>query len=120
MKVVQSSQIPEPLQTPSGEIISELIGKTSGDQPNHSLAYIVIPPGKSSASHYHQLSQESYYILEGEGQVRVDQQHFFIKPGQVCYIEPGETHQISNQGEKDLVFLAVCVPPWVPEDSFEA
>jgi mannose-6-phosphate isomerase-like protein (cupin superfamily) len=119
MKVVHSSEIPEPLQTPSGEIISELIGNASGDQPNHSLAYIVIPPGKSSAPHLHQQSQESYFILAGEGQMHVDQHEFIITPGQVCYIEPGETHQISNQGVNDLVFLAICVPPWVPEDTFE-
>jgi mannose-6-phosphate isomerase-like protein (cupin superfamily) len=119
MKVVQYDQITEPLITPSGEQISELIGKASGDQSNHSLAHIVIPPGKSSAPHYHQLSQESYFMLEGEGQMQVNEHQFVLKPGQVCYIEPGETHQISNQGDGDLVFLAICVPPWVPEDSFE-
>ena len=119
MKVVRYDQIIEPLITPSGEQISELIGKAAGDQSNHSLAYIVIPPGKSSDPHFHQVSQESYYILEGEGEMVVDQQKLTLTPGQVCYIEPGEIHQISNQGEGDLVFLAVCVPPWVPEDSFE-
>jgi mannose-6-phosphate isomerase-like protein (cupin superfamily) len=118
MKVVQHTQITEPLQTPTGEMIYELIGTAIGDQSNHSLAYIVIPPGKSSDPHFHQLSQESYYILEGEGEMMVDRQEFTLIPGQVCYIEPGEIHQISNQGEKDLVFLAVCVPAWVPEDSF--
>lgn len=119
MRVVQSKQISEPLVTPSGEIISELIGKASGDQPNHSLAYIVIPSGKSSTPHYHKISQETYFILEGEGQMSVDQEEFVIRPGQACYIEPEEIHQISNQGENDLVFLAICVPPWVPEDSYE-
>ena len=119
MKVIHSREISEPLVTPSGEIISELIGKGSGNEPNHSLARIVIPPGKSSHSHYHKSSQETYYILEGEGQMKVNGAEFILKPDQACLIESGVIHQISNLGERDLIFLAVCVPPWVPEDSFE-
>ena len=118
MRVVQSNEISEPLVTPSGEIISELIGVGSGGQPNHSLARIVIPPGKSSEPHYHKVSQETYFILEGEGRMSVGGKEFNIKPGQACHIEPEEIHQIKNQREENLVFLAVCVPPWVPEDSF--
>lgn len=119
MRVVQSKDISEPLITPSGEIISELIGRGSGGQPNHSLARIVIPPGKSSVPHFHKVSQETYFILEGNGLIQVDGKEFSLTPGQACFIEPEEIHQIKNQGEEDLVFLAVCVPAWVPEDSFE-
>lgn len=111
-----------PIQTETGEITFELIGKAVRSTPdaNHSLARIVIPPGKSSAAHYHKISQETYFILEGEGRMNVADKDFVIRPGQSCHIEPGEIHLIKNQGEADLVFLAVCVPPWVPEDSYEA
>jgi len=119
MRFVQNALSDSPLVTPSGEIIYELVGKSAGEGPNHSLAYIRIPAGKSSSPHYHQVSQETYYILEGEGQMRVDEAEFVIGPGQMCHIDAEEIHQISNLGEIDLVFLAVCVPPWVPEDSFE-
>ena len=118
MRVIQYNEITDPFVTPSGEVIYELIGKGSGRQPNHSLAQIVIPSGKSSEPHYHKVSQETYFILEGEGQMDVDGEKFTLKPGQACHIEPEEIHQIKNQGEDDLVFLAVCVPSWVPEDSF--
>jgi mannose-6-phosphate isomerase-like protein (cupin superfamily) len=33
-------------------------------------------------------------------------------------IEPDEVHQIFNPAKENLVFLAVCVPAWQPEDSF--
>lgn len=118
MRIVQATDISEPLTTPSGEIIHELIGLASGAEVNHSLAWIVIPAGGCSAPHYHQVSQESYFILEGEGWMDVDGRDFRLTPGQACHIEPGEVHQIKNQGEADLVFLAVCVPAWAPEDSF--
>jgi len=110
----------EPLQTETGEIIFELIGKAVPTTPsaNHSLARIIIPSGKSSEPHYHKVSQETYFILEGEGQMCVSGEEFILKPGQACHIEPEEIHRIKNQNENDLIFLAVCVPPWVPEDSF--
>jgi mannose-6-phosphate isomerase-like protein (cupin superfamily) len=119
MRVKHSDQITAPLETPSGEVIYELIGKETGDEPhpNHSLARIVIPPGSSSSAHYHQVSQETYYILEGEGRMEVDGERTTLHPGQACLIEPGEVHQIGNQGVTDLVFIAVCVPAWIPEDS---
>jgi mannose-6-phosphate isomerase-like protein (cupin superfamily) len=111
----------EPIKTETGEIIYELIGKTvrSTSGASHSLARIIIPPGKSSALHYHKVSQESYFILQGEGQMQVEGKEYTLTPGQACLIEPEEIHLITNQGEVDLVFLAICVPAWVPGDSFE-
>lgn len=121
MKIKGSDQIPDPLQTPTGEVIYELVGAAVGEgtDPGHSLARIVIPPGKSSSPHYHKISRETYYILEGRGEMEVDGKKYTLHPGQACLIEPGEVHQIFNQSLNDLVFLAVCVPAWVPEDSFE-
>ncbi len=121
MKKIHWNEITEPLITESGEIITELIGKASaeGEIFNHSLARIVIPPGKSSSAHYHKLSQETYYILQGEGLMDIDGESHVLHPGTACTILPGENHLIENQGIVDLEFLAVCVPAWVPEDSFE-
>jgi len=121
MKKIHWNDISEPLATDTGEIISELIGRSAGDgaNPNHSLARIVIPPGKSSGVHYHKLSQETYYILQGEGSMELDGESFILHPGTACNIQPGEVHFIENKGSVDLEFLAVCVPAWVSEDSFE-
>jgi mannose-6-phosphate isomerase-like protein (cupin superfamily) len=121
MKVIDWKDIQQPLITPAGEIIFELIGAAveDGVHPDHSLARIVIPPGKSSSAHYHKLSEETYYILKGEGAMRVNGEQFTLYPGQACYLEPGDVHRIENQGKEDLEFLAACTPAWVPEDSFE-
>lgn len=119
MKVADPSLVADPLVTPSGEIIAEIVGIAVGDDSNHSLARIVIPPGKSSSLHFHKISQETYFILKGEGQMQVNDEHFTLLPGQACWIESGEIHQIHNEGETELVFLAICAPAWVPNDSLE-
>jgi mannose-6-phosphate isomerase-like protein (cupin superfamily) len=121
MKKIHWNQISEPMTTKSGEIITELIGRASvdGEIFNHSLARIVIPPGKSSTLHYHKISQETYYILQGEGLMDVDGESHVLHPGTACNMQPGEKHRIENQGSVDLEFLAICAPAWVVEDSFE-
>lgn len=119
MKVADPSLVVDPLVTPSGEIIAEMIGKTLGDEVNHSLARIVIPIGKSSNQHYHKVTEETYFILKGEAEMLVNGKDFKLIPGQACYLAPGDVHRIWNEGEADLVFLAFCAPAWVPDNSFE-
>lgn len=121
MKITDWKEIQQPLETESGEIIYELIGNAvnDGTDPNHSLARIIIPPGKSSTTHFHKISEETYYFLEGEGQMKVNQKDFSLQAGQSCYLAPGDIHYIKNTGDVDLEFLAVCTPAWIPEDSFE-
>jgi len=119
MKIADPSLVMDPLVTPTGEIIAELIGKAVGDDANHSLARIVIPTGKSSNLHYHKVTEETYFILKGEAGMQVNGKEIQLIPGQACYLAPGDVHQIHNAGESDLVFLAFCAPAWEPEDSFE-
>src|SRR5207244_1711928 len=92
--------------------------KTLSGTINHSLALVVIPPGKSSDAHYHKASEETYYILKGVGLMIVDKQQFRLQPGQACLINPFEIHRIFNDGDDDLEFLAVSAPAWISSDSF--
>ena len=119
MKIADPSVVIDPLVTPSGEIIAEVIGTAVGDDSNHSLARIIIPQGKSSSLHYHKISQETYFVLKGEGKMQVNDKHFSLLPGQACWIETGEIHRIINEGDTELVFMAFCAPAWVPEDSYD-
>ena len=109
-----------PLQNPGGETVYELVGKAekSGGTGTHSLAVIVIPPGRSSEKHYHKTGEETYYILSGSGRMVIDDHEFLLSQSQACLIQPYERHQITNDGEENLEFIAVCVPAWTPGDSF--
>ena len=111
-----------PQANPSGETVFELVGRPTahGGATQHSLAHIVIAPGKASTRHYHKVSEETYYLLGGTGEMVVNGQNFTLRPGQACLIQIGEMHQIFNPGQSDLEFLAVCAPAWTPADSFEA
>jgi mannose-6-phosphate isomerase-like protein (cupin superfamily) len=120
MHIRSKADIAQPLRSSSGENVFELVGASvpSGLAQRHSLAYIVLPSGGRSSLHYHQTSEESYYILSGHAQVKIDGAIGTLSPGQACLIKPPSRHEISNAGDEDLVFLAVCTPAWVPTDSF--
>ena len=107
-----------PFETHHGEIIFELIGREVGEITNrHSVAYVIVPPGKSSLLHYHPEAEESYYILQGKGQFILDKHERLVLPGQVILIPSPKPHKIINVGESDLVFLSFCVPAWEPTNT---
>lgn len=120
MHLNHKNKVQNVLNTPSGEIIYELIGlgKESGENPGHSLAQIIIPSGKSSPLHYHKQSEETYYILDGTATMEINGKEFTLSAGETLLISAGEQHRITNQEPGDLEFLAVCVPAWEPGDSY--
>src|ERR1043165_3648101 len=61
-----------------------------------SLAIIFIDPGKSSELHFHELTEEIYYFLEGNGRVIVGDQVIEVSPGSAVYIPIKIRHQVFN------------------------
>jgi mannose-6-phosphate isomerase-like protein (cupin superfamily) len=81
----------------------------------YSLAHAVVKPGDTSQLHALKTS-EVYYILEGEGEMRIDDEQKIIGPGQVIYIPPYAPQCIRNSGGTDLKFLCIVDPAWREED----
>jgi len=72
----------------------------------------ILPPGKRAfPRHSHRINEEMFFILEGEGEVRIGEQRYPVKRGDVIACPPGgpETaHQIRNTSATlELKFLAV-------------
>lgn len=72
----------------------------------------ILPPGKRAfPRHSHRVNEEMFFILEGEGEVRIGDQRYPVKRGDVIACPPGgpETaHQIRNiSATAELKFLAI-------------
>ena len=72
----------------------------------------ILPPGKRAfPRHSHRVNEEMFFILEGEGEVRIGDERYPVKRGDVIACPPGgpETaHQIRNtSATAELKFLAV-------------
>ncbi|MGZ5118042.1 MAG: cupin domain-containing protein [Burkholderiales bacterium] len=70
-----------------------------------------VPPGKRAfPAHNHRVNEEMFFILEGEGELHVEDAVHAVRPGDVVACPPGgpETaHQIVNTGSVELKYLAV-------------
>jgi mannose-6-phosphate isomerase-like protein (cupin superfamily) len=106
----------QPFVGDDGAIVRELASPANSSLTRHSLAEIRHPPGTASQEHYHTEAEEVYYVLEGQGAVRVDGQTRTIGPGDVVIITPGERHTVWQEGEGDLVLLVTCVPAYAVEE----
>src|SRR6185503_16149803 len=62
--------------------------------------------------HYHQRTDEIYYVLDGQGQMQLDGQEIELHGGVVVYVPRGVKHKAWG----NLKVLVVCIPPGVLND----
>ncbi len=86
------------------------IGRRIGAQK---LGYnvTVVPPKKQAFPfHSHHANEEMFFILSGEGELRIGEERYKIRTGDVIACPPGgpETaHNIINTSDVELKYLAV-------------
>jgi uncharacterized cupin superfamily protein len=69
-----------------------------------------VPPGKKPFPyHAHRANEEMFFILEGEGSIRIDGRTHRIRAGDFVSLPPGpeSAHQIVNDSAAPLRYLAV-------------
>ena len=70
---------------------------------------IIVPPGKRAwPFHRHHVGHELFFILEGSGEVRLDDRTLPVRAGDLIANPAGaEAHQIANTGARELRYLAI-------------
>lgn len=92
-----------------GCFILELSNTTA--DPDVSIARARVRPGVTTTLHRLQGVAERYVLLSGAGLVAIgDLEEQTVKAGDVVLIPPMCPQQITNIGEDDLIFLAICSP----------
>lgn len=83
----------------------------SEQDPQLSIARARVKPGISTRLHRLSALVERYVILSGMGNVEVgDLPTQSVGAGHVVIIPPNYSQKITNTGDDDLVFLALCTP----------
>ena len=82
-----------------------------------SLAEARVAPGLETQPHYHPLTEEIYYILQGVGEMTIGKEMQPVGPGDAIAIPPGAIHTIRNSGEQTLLFLCCCAPAYEHHDT---
>ena len=78
-----------------------------------SIARARVEVGMATEMHMLRGITERYIILSGYGRVEVAERLCCdVAPGDIVRIPSGASQRITNTGETDLVFYAVCSPPF--------
>ncbi|MEY3380601.1 MAG: hypothetical protein RL468_1199 [Pseudomonadota bacterium] len=67
--------------------------------------------------HVHQVQEQVYYVLEGEGVLTLDEARHLMRPHDYVYVPPGVRHSFTNTGTNGLVFLVVTTPAMDEEEA---
>lgn len=106
---IYKTHLEEEFDTPEKCFIVEVLN--NANDPELSIARARVEPGVTTAWHYLRGTAERYYILEGSGRVEVgDLPPQQVGVGDIVLIPPDCPQRISNIGDHDLVFLAICTP----------
>ena len=86
------------------------------DDPEASIARARVAPGITTRWHRLKGITERYVILEGTGLVEVGSlSPQEVSVGDTVLIPPYCRQRITNVSPKDLLFLAICTPPFRPD-----
>lgn len=87
----------------------------SPDDPQASVVRARVMPGITTRWHRLEGITERYVIITGEGCIEVGElAPETLHTGDVVIIPPGTAQRITNTGQSELTFLAVCTPPFCP------
>ena len=88
----------------------------SSDDPEVSIARARVKPGVTTAWHKLSGTTERYLITYGKGRVEVgDDIESEVSTGDVVLIPADTRQRITNTGDDDLIFYAICFPRFQPD-----
>jgi mannose-6-phosphate isomerase-like protein (cupin superfamily) len=73
------------------------------------MDHLLIPAGASEGLHYHRGVEEIYYVMDGDGQVQLNDETAAIHKGDAVPVRFNEAHSFSNSGPGDLELLIIGI-----------
>ena len=116
--IVQNLDAQTPFTTRDGSTIRSILDLTNAPVRQQSLAEATLPADGATQRHYHKVSEEFYFVLEGRGEMELDGETRVLGPGDAVLIPAGAWHTILALSP--LRMLCCCAPPYAHEDTFLA
>lgn len=80
------------------------------DTPSLFCDAYCLEPGQGQAGHRHAVGDKLYFVLEGNGRIRIDGEEHVVAPGDLACAPAGSDHGVENPGPGRLVLLVVMAP----------
>ena len=96
---------------PAGRRSRNLVGGASPIQAaSFCMGYVVLDPGGGQVPWHNHEQEETYFIVEGEGEMCLGEECEIVTSGQAIYIPSGVFHQLTNTGQAPLS-MVYCFGP---------
>jgi mannose-6-phosphate isomerase-like protein (cupin superfamily) len=83
----------------------------SRDTSRFNLGIITVGPHRDGPSpHLHAAEDDSFYVLEGELTVLLEDEELVAGPGTFVLVPPGVTHTFANRGDDTVRMLNIHAP----------
>lgn len=69
-----------------------------------------LPPGSANTWHRHSRSEECYFVLEGLGRIRVNDEVLTVPQYGAVHVPPASLRQVFNDGDTEVLWLVVGAP----------
>lgn len=80
------------------------------------MVRVTMPPHHCHPFHTHPHREEVIYVVSGQAEQWVDQDHRNLTTGDTAHIPAGMVHATYNPHDEPLVFLAILSPANLPEN----
>lgn len=100
-----------------GMVLRELVGRAAvSKSERYSVAAFALEKGHGTGTSYNKVSEETFLVLHGHGQVVLEGSPQAVGPGTVVTIPPGVKHSLQAAEAEGLEFYALEAPAFQPED----
>lgn len=69
--------------------------------------FTIVPPGSTIGRHFHQGSEEMYFVVRGEPLINVNGGEQRARPGTLAVVRSGQWHQLTNDTAAEVAILVV-------------
>jgi len=84
---------------------------TANHSKHCSLFEFFVAPGFDTGAHYHTKIEETFYVLEGELNLRCGERVVHAGPGASAFVPPGVPHSFGNTATTPARILVIASPP---------
>ena len=89
--------------------IEENLGKKDGTKRLVGLWDSILLVGQGTMPHFHETTEEIYYIISGQGLMTIDGETELVDEGDIVYIPSNKVHTIRQTGNLPLRFITVSI-----------
>lgn len=100
----------DPIPCPYGEVRRVVTGGEGG------VANVHVVRVTRGGRHFHAAYDETYYVLEGHGELTMGDETHRLRPGAVVVIPAGVPHALAADEGETLAFVIFGTPPMAIDD----